>query len=235
MGQHPDMMSYAFNVHDEYLPALPALAADGDVFPAFWATMSWKRPAGPPWSTASSSTFKGFYPGAFWSLEESSGTRACSRNPVWATPLFGWQGGAWTPPAQSTSWLDHLPPDVKWNVSIMATWLPKPLAAMAIGMVATSGSAGKDNPDLPEASRHNAQLVEVIVKMAETIGLPVASTETARSIVFGHDKPAERLTTRTIDPYSSIRWPFSTTVRFRSRAGPWPGVGARLWLPRPFR
>ena len=192
MGQHPDMMSYAFNVHDEYFrpdPALPpnemySLHPRDELEEASRAALE----------HGVKLEIECFYTGAFWNLEFIR-NQGLLRNPVWATLFFGWQGGAWTPPTHKsmTYLVDHLPPDVNWNVSIMDPAAQWPLAAMAIGMGGHVRVGWEDNPYLPggEPARHNAQLVEVIVKMAETIGLPVASTETARSIVFGHDKPAD--------------------------------------------
>jgi 3-keto-5-aminohexanoate cleavage enzyme len=43
----------------------------------------------------------------------------------------------------------------------------------------------EDNPYLPDgtASRSNAELVDVVVRMAENMGRPIASPETARKII----------------------------------------------------
>jgi 3-keto-5-aminohexanoate cleavage enzyme len=134
-----------------------------------------------------------FYTGAFWNMEFIRRLELLE-DPVWATLFFGWQGGAWTPPTQKAMiyMVDHLPPNVNWNVSIMDPATQWQLAAMAIGLGGHVRVGWEDNPYLPngELSTHNAQLVENIVRMAETMGRPVASVETARSIVFGRDAAA---------------------------------------------
>jgi 3-keto-5-aminohexanoate cleavage enzyme len=186
MKQGPDMMSYAFNVHDEYFRPDPA-------HPAVEMYALHPRDELEEASTAALEhgvklEIECFYTGAFWNMEYIRG-QALLENPVWATLFLGWQGGAWTPPtAKSLIYLvDHLPANVNWNVSIMDPKTQWPLAAMAIGLGGHVRVGWEDNPYLPngELSAHNAQLVEVIVKMAETMGRTVATPETARKIVFG--------------------------------------------------
>ncbi|RHW24951.1 3-keto-5-aminohexanoate cleavage protein [Nocardioides immobilis] len=186
MKQGPDMMSYAFNVHDEYFRPDPAYPAN---------EMYSLHPRDELEEASKAALEHGvkleiecFYTGAFWNLEFIR-NQALLENPVWATLFFGWQGGAWTPPtAKSMLYLvDHLPENVNWNVSIMDPATQWPLAAMAIGLGGHVRVGWEDNPYLPngDLSKHNAQLVEVIVKMAETMGRPVATPKRAREIVFG--------------------------------------------------
>ena len=58
------------------------------------------------------------------------------------------------------------------------------LLPQAIAMGGHVRVGWEDNPYLPngEPTQHNAQLVEVVVKMAEQIGRPIATVEEARSI-----------------------------------------------------
>ena len=186
MGQGPDMMSYAFNVHDEYFRPDPA-------YPANEMYSLHPRDELEAASTAALEhnvklEIECFYSGAFWNLDFIR-DQSLLEDPVWATLFFGWQGGAWTPPtAKSMIYLvDHLPKNVNWNVSIMDPATQWPLEAMAIGLGGHVRVGWEDNPYLPngDLSEHNAQLVEVIVKMAETMGRPVATPERAREIVFG--------------------------------------------------
>ncbi|GAA1850290.1 3-keto-5-aminohexanoate cleavage protein [Pseudonocardia ailaonensis] len=186
MKQGPDMMSYAFNVHDEFFQPDPSVPPN---------EMYSLHPRDELEEASTAALEHGvkleiecFYSGAFWNMEFIR-DKALLENPVWATLFFGWQGGAWTPPtAKSMIYLvDHLPPNVNWNVSIMDPKTQWQLAAMAIGLGGHVRVGWEDNPYLPngELSKHNAQLVEVIVKMAETMGRPIATPETARKIVFG--------------------------------------------------
>lgn len=186
MKQGPDMMSYAFNVHDEYFRPDPAFPAN---------EMYSLHPRDELEEASRAALEHGvkleiecFYSGAFWNLEYIR-KQSLLEDPVWATLFFGWQGGAWTPPTPKSMiyLVDHLPKNVNWNVSIMDPATQWPLAALAIGMGGHVRVGWEDNPYLPDGtlSTSNAQLVEVIVKMAETMGRPVASVESAREIVFG--------------------------------------------------
>jgi 3-keto-5-aminohexanoate cleavage enzyme len=180
------MMSYAFNVHDEYFrpdPAFPpnemySLHPRDELEEASRAALE----------CGVKLEIECFYTGAFWNLEYIR-RQELLEDPVWTTLFFGWQGGAWTPPTAKALiyMVDHLPPNVNWNVSIMDPATQWQLAAMAIGLGGHVRVGWEDNPYLPngELSTSNAQLVDTIVKMAETMGRPVASVDTARSIVFG--------------------------------------------------
>jgi 3-keto-5-aminohexanoate cleavage enzyme len=186
MKQGPDMMSYAFNVHDEYFrpdPTFPAnemysLHPRDELEAASRAALEHNVKL----------EIECFYSGAFWNLDFIR-NQALLENPVWATLFFGWQGGAWTPPtAKSLIYLvDHLPENVNWNVSIMDPEKQWDLIAMAIGMGGHVRVGWEDNPYLPngELSSSNAQLVENVVKMAETMGRRIATPASARKIVFG--------------------------------------------------
>lgn len=99
---------------------------------------------------------------------------------------MGWPGGAWTPPTpDSLLYLtSHLPTRANWNVSVMdpAQWQ---LLAMAIGMGGHVRVGWEDNPYLPDGTpaKTNAELVDVVVRMAEAMGRKVASPDEARRIV----------------------------------------------------
>lgn len=188
MKQGPDMMSYAFNVHDEYFRPDPAYPAN---------EMYSLHPRDELEEASRAALEHGvkleiecFYTGAFWNLEYIR-KQSLLENPVWATLFLGWQGGAWTPPTHRALqyFVDNLPANVNWNVSVMDPVAQWPILAMAIGLGGHVRVGWEDNPYLPngEPSRNNAELVDVVVKMAELMGRPVASVETARSIVFGKD------------------------------------------------
>jgi 3-keto-5-aminohexanoate cleavage enzyme len=193
MQQGPDMMSYAFNVHDEYFrpdPALPpnemySLHPRDELETASRAALQYGVKL----------EIECFYTGAFWNLDFIR-DQSLLENPVWATLFLGWQGGAWTPPTQKSLLylVDHLPANVNWNVSVMDPVKQWPLLATAIGMGGHVRVGWEDNPYLPggQPSRSNAELVDVVVKMAELIGRPVADVKTARRIVFGDDVHVER-------------------------------------------
>ncbi len=180
----PDMMSYAFNVHDEYFR--PDLA-----YPPNEMYSLHPRDELEAFCTAAQEhhvkpEIECFYTGAFWNLEfiRAKGLLA---DPIWATLLIGWPGGAWTPPTQDSLLylVHHLPPGCNWNLSVMDPPTQWKLVAMAIGLGGHVRVGWEDNPYLPDGSlsKTNAQLVEVVVRMAESMGRPVASPAVARRIV----------------------------------------------------
>jgi 3-keto-5-aminohexanoate cleavage enzyme len=182
MDLHPDMMSYAFNVHDEYFRPDPKYPANEmyaihprDELEAFCEAALTKgvKPE-----------IECFYTGAFWNLEFIR-AKGLIPNPVWATLFLGWQGGAWTPPTPDALlyMVNHLPPQVNWNLSVMdpAQWR---LLAQAIAMGGHVRVGWEDNPYLPDGSlsRSNAELVEVAVAMARATGREIATPAEARQI-----------------------------------------------------
>jgi len=180
----PEMMSYAFNVHDEYFRPDPAYPANEmyslhprDELEAF-SRAALEHGVKPE--------IEAFYTGAFWNLEFIR-AKGLLEDPVWATLFLGWQGGAWTPP---THWsllylVHHLPPRVTWNVSVMDAATQWKLLPLAIAMGGHVRVGWEDNPYLPDGSlsRTNAELVDVVVRMARDIGREIASPEEARRIV----------------------------------------------------
>lgn len=180
----PDMMSYAFNVHDEYF-------RPDDKYPANEMYALHPRDELEQFCTAAQDCgvkpeIECFYTGAFWNLDyiRNQGLLA---NPVWATLFFGWPGGAWTPPTPDALiyMVNHLPNAVNWNTSVMDPPSQWKLLAQAIAMGGHVRVGWEDNPYLPDGtlSRSNAELVDVVVRMAQAIGREVASAEEARSMV----------------------------------------------------
>jgi 3-keto-5-aminohexanoate cleavage enzyme len=184
MELHPDMMSYAFNVHDECFQPDPAFPANEmyslhprDELQAFCEAAQ---------KANVKTEIECFYTGAFWNLEfiRRFGTLA---DPIWATLFLGWPGGAWTPPTpESLLYLvHHLPGEVNWNLSVMDPPTQWKLLPLAIAMGGHVRVGWEDNPYLPDGSvsRSNAELVDVAVRMAECIGRPIATADEARQIV----------------------------------------------------
>jgi 3-keto-5-aminohexanoate cleavage enzyme len=182
MELKPEMMSYAFNAHDEYFRPDPAYPANEiyalhprDELETFCRAALEHRVK---------TEVECFYTGAFWNLEfiRNLGLLA---NPIWATLFLGWQGGAWTPPTHDAlmSLVRHLPEGVNWNVSVMDPMQWR-IHALAIAMGGHVRVGWEDNPYLPDGSlaRSNADLVAVAVKMAECVGREVASPAEARAI-----------------------------------------------------
>lgn len=184
LGQGPDMMSYAFNVHDEYFRPDPAYPANEmySLHPreelAAFATAAQQHGVKPE--------VESFYTGAFWNLEFIR-SMGLLDDPVWTTLFLGWQGGAWTPPTPDALLylVRHLPPRVNWNVSVMDAATQWQLLPLAIAMGGHVRVGWEDNPYLPNGSlsRTNAELVDVVVSMARAIGREVAGPDEAREII----------------------------------------------------
>ena len=152
----PDMMSYAFNVHDEYFRPDPAYPANEmyslhprDELEAF-SRAALEHGVKPE--------VESFYTGAFWNLEFIR-QQGLLEDPVWTTLFLGWQGGAWTPPThESLLYLvHHLPPrrelervghgpDTQWK-----------LLPLAIAMGGHVRVGWEDNPYLPDGTLTDAQ------------------------------------------------------------------------------
>ena len=183
MDLGPEMMSYAFNVHDEYF-------RPDDRFPA--NEMYALHPRDELENFCRVAREHGvkpeaecFYTGGFWNLEFIRNTGALD-DPVWATLFLGWQGGAWTPPTHDALrfLVDNVPPRVNWNVSVMDPMQWR-IHALAIAMGGHVRVGWEDNPYLPngQLAETNAQLVNVVVRMAEAIGREVATPVEAREIM----------------------------------------------------
>ncbi len=184
LEQKPDMMSYAFNVHDEFFQPDPA-------YPAVEMYAIHPRDELETFSKAAlehgvKPEIECFYTGAFWNMEFIR-RKGLLVNPVWATLFFGWQGGAWTPPTHDAVlfMVNHLPADVNWNVSVMDAATQWRLMPLVIAMGGHVRVGWEDNPYLPngEVARSNADLVKVVVEMARSIGREVASPAEAREII----------------------------------------------------
>lgn len=184
MTLRPEMMSYAFNAHDEFFQPDPAYAANEmyalhprDELEAYSAAAL---------EHGVKTEVESFYTGAFWNLEYIR-RKGLLEDPVWTTLFLGWQGGAWTPPThESLLYLvHHLPPRVNWNMSVMDAATQWKLLPLAIAMGGHVRVGWEDNPCLPDGSfsRTNAELVEIAVNMARQIGREVATPDEARQII----------------------------------------------------
>jgi len=182
MELRPEMMSYAFNVHDEYFRPDPAFPAN-EMY-ALHPRDELEEFCRGALEHGVKTEVECFYTGAFWNLEYIRG-QGLLEDPVWATLFLGWQGGAWTPPTHDALLylVNHLPPRVNWNVSVMDPMQWR-LHALAIAMGGHVRVGWEDNPYLPDGTLadSNAELVQVAVKMAETIGRDVATPDEARAI-----------------------------------------------------
>ena len=183
MELRPEMMSYAFNVHDEYFR--PDMAYPANEMYALHPRDELAEFSKAALAQGVKPEIECFYTGAFWNLEFIR-DQGLLEDPCWATLFFGWPGGAWTPPTPDALLylVRHLPPNVNWNVSVMNAEAQWKLLAQAIGMGGHVRVGWEDNPYMPDGtlSRSNAELVEVVVRIAESLGREIASPDEARKI-----------------------------------------------------
>jgi 3-keto-5-aminohexanoate cleavage enzyme len=182
MELRPEMMSYAFNAHDEYFRPDPAYPAN-EIY-ALHPRDELETFCRAALEHGVKTEVECFYTGAFWNLEYIRNLGLLA-NPVWATLFLGWQGGAWTPPTHDAliNLVRHLPEGVNWNVSVMDPMQWR-IHALAIAMGGHVRVGWEDNPYLPDGSLalSNADLVAVAVEMAECVGREIASPAEAREI-----------------------------------------------------
>jgi 3-keto-5-aminohexanoate cleavage enzyme len=184
MALRPEMMSYAFNVHDEFFQPDPA-------FPPNEQYAIHPRPELEAFCASAleqgvKPEVESFFTGAFWNLEYIR-AKGLLEEPIWTTLFLGWPGGAWTPPTPDSllHLVAHVPPRVNWNVSVMNAVMQWRLLALALSLGGHVRVGWEDNPYLPDGtpSRSNAELVDTVVRLARVMGREPASAAEAREII----------------------------------------------------
>ena len=180
----PDMMSVAFNAHDEHFQPDPELPANTiySLHPLEelreYAVELPRHEVKPE--------IEVFHSGAVWNLSKlhSEGLLA---EPVWATLFIDWEGGSWTPPTEAALlfMVDLLPEFVNYNVSVMSPTAQWKLLSMVIGLGGHVRVGFEDNPYLSpgQLAETNAALVEKIVAIADQQGRDIATPSEARQII----------------------------------------------------
>jgi 3-keto-5-aminohexanoate cleavage enzyme len=180
----PEMMSVAFNAHDEYFQpdqefppnCIYALHPIDEL--RDYAVELPKHKVKPE--------IEVFHSGAVWNL-----TKLHSENlleePLWVTLFLDWEGGSWTPPTEAALlyMVDLLPAFVNYNVSVMSPTTQWKLLSMVIGLGGHVRVGFEDNPYLVPGrlADGNARLVDKIVRIADDHGREVASPAEARRII----------------------------------------------------
>jgi len=184
MQLRPDMMSFAFNAHDEYFRPDPAYPPNEEY--AIHPRSELEAFCRAAQEHGVKPELECFYSGAFWNAEFIRSLGVLD-DPLWATLFLGWPGGAWTPPTPDSllHLVNHLPARTIWNVSVMNPQQQWRILAVALGLGGHVRVGWEDNPYLPDGtpSRHNAELVEEVVKLAHLMGREVASPDEARQII----------------------------------------------------
>jgi 3-keto-5-aminohexanoate cleavage enzyme len=180
----PDMMSVAFNSHDEYFQPDPAYPPN-----AIYSLHPLEELRDYGRVTAEHDVkieVESFHSGALWNLRRLQ-DEGLLPGPVWTTLFIDWDGGSWTPPEERALqfMVDSLPPGVNWNVSVMSPQRHWNILAMAIGLGGHIRVGYEDNPYLTpgQLADSNARLVEKAVHLATLLGRDIASPDEAREII----------------------------------------------------
>jgi 3-keto-5-aminohexanoate cleavage enzyme len=180
----PDMMSVAFNSHDEYFQPDPKYPAN-----AIYSLHPLDELRDYARVTAEHRVkmeVESFHSGALWNLRRLQHEELLP-GPVWTTLFIDWAGGSWTPPEERALqfMVDSLPAGVNWNVSVMSPTRQWNLLAMAIGLGGHIRVGYEDNPYITpgELADSNARLVEKAVQIATLLGREIATPEEARDII----------------------------------------------------
>jgi 3-keto-5-aminohexanoate cleavage enzyme len=184
MDLHPDMMSIAFNAHDEYFQPDPAYPANEmyAIHPRD-ELLAYSKAA---FEKGVKVEVESFHTGAFFNIEYVR-QHGILPDPVWTTLFLGWRGGCWTPPTAKALifLLDHLPPNVNWNVSVMDPPTQLNILTLAITLGGHVRVGWEDNPYIQpgEWAVSTALLVEQIVRIAHQLGREVATPAEARKLI----------------------------------------------------
>jgi len=180
----PDMMSVAFNSHDEYFQ--PDESYPPNAIYALHPLDELRDYARTTAEHGVKMEVESFHSGALWNLRRLQ-REALLDDPVWTTLFIDWAGGSWTPPEERALqyMVDSLPEGVNWNLSVMSPTRHWNLLAMAIGLGGHVRVGYEDNPYLSPGvlADSNARLVEKIVTIATLLGREIATPDEAREII----------------------------------------------------
>lgn len=191
MDQDPDMMSYAFNAHDEYFNPLWEDEYEPNEIYAIHPRDELREFVTACNENDVKPEIESFHTGAFFNVHELEG-EGLFEYPMWSTLFFGWPGGTWTPPTPSSmlNFVEHLPDRTNWNVSCMDPRYAWDMLALAIILGGHVRVGWEDNPYLNPGdlstrniAETNAELVEKVVDLAEHLGREVATPQEAGEIV----------------------------------------------------
>lgn len=184
MAQGPDMMSVCFNAHDEcfdYEPGQAPVELYGihsrDELEEYCRLTA---------SHGIKPEVEAFHYGGIWNATRMV-EKGLLREPVWTTFFLGWKGGCWTPPTPKALMYmhDHKPDNFNYNVSVMDPSNHWQVLTTAIILGGHVRVGMEDNPYLSRdvMATSNALLVAKIVRIAQELGRPIATTEEAREII----------------------------------------------------
>lgn len=182
---HPEMISVAFNSHDEHFQPDPEFPPN--CIYSLHPLEELREYADLTAAQNVKMELECFHSGAFWNVRKLQSEGLLGEAPAWATLFLDWEGGSWTPPEERALlyMTDSLPDGVNFNVSVMSPEHQWKLLAMTIGLGGHVRVGAEDNPYIRpgELADSNARLVEKIVQVAELLGRQIASPSEARDII----------------------------------------------------
>ena len=114
-----------------------------------------------------------FQTGAFWHLDFVRKAGYLKKQ-TYVTLFIGWPGGTWMPPTERALqfFVDNLPPDAIWNVSVMNPEKQWSILALAVALGGHVRVGYEDNPYIApgEFAKNNAVLVDRMVGIAQRLG-----------------------------------------------------------------
>jgi 3-keto-5-aminohexanoate cleavage enzyme len=184
MDLKPEMMSVAFNAHDEYFNPDPSYPPQ---------RMMAIHPVEELLDYAKAAKehnvkleVECFQTGAFWNLQFVR-KQGYLTDHAWTTLFIGWPGGTWMPPTERALqfFVDNLPANCTWNVSVMNPEKQWSILALAIALGGHVRVGFEDNPYVApgQLARNNAVLVERIAGIAAGLGRDIATPKEARAML----------------------------------------------------
>ena len=185
LEQRPEMVSIAFNPHDECFnydapshPPIELYAIHDREELATYGRATTELGIKPE--------VEAFQYGAIWNAQELV-RKGLLKTPVWCTFFLGWRGGCWTPPtAKALMYMhDHLPEGFIYNTSVMNPENAWRLLTIAVILGGHVRVGMEDNPYLEPGvyATSNAQLIEKMVRIARELGHAIATPTEARKIL----------------------------------------------------
>jgi 3-keto-5-aminohexanoate cleavage enzyme len=180
----PDMMAVAFNAHDEYFQPVPTLPPKRMM--AIHPVEELIAYAKAAEEHKVKLECECFQTGAFWHLDFVRKAGYLKKQ-TYVTLFIGWPGGTWMPPTERALqfFVDNLPPDTIWNVSVMNPDKQWSILSLAVALGGHVRVGYEDNPYIRpgEFAKNNAMLVEKMVGIAQSLNREVATPDEARKIL----------------------------------------------------
>ena len=141
----PDMMAVAFNAHDEYFQPVPTLPPKRMM--AIHPVEELIAYAKAAEEHKVKLECECFQTGAFWHLDFVRKAGYLKKQ-TYVTLFIGWPGGTWMPPTERALqfFVDNLPPDTIWNVSVMNPEKQWSILALAVALGGDVRVGYEDNP-----------------------------------------------------------------------------------------